>query len=60
MLGDCPAGLETPTGDRNRRKATVKIQRNAPSWLCHETIPKVFKKGGDIGLFITLVPKVLL
>ena len=29
-LGDCPAGLELPTGARTRRKATVKIRRNAP------------------------------
>ena len=29
-LGDCPAGLEPPAGARRRRKATVKILRNAP------------------------------
>ena len=29
-LGDCPAVLEPPAGARNRRKATVKIRRNAP------------------------------
>ena len=26
----CPAGLEHPAGARNKRKATVNIQRNAP------------------------------
>ena len=27
-VNDCPAGLEPPAGARNRRKATVKTQRN--------------------------------
>ena len=29
-LGDCPEGLEPPTGARNRRKATVKVRRIDP------------------------------
>ncbi len=36
-LGDCPAGLEPSAVARNRRKATVKIRRNAPfKRRCHE------------------------
>ncbi len=27
-VNDCPAGLEPPSEARNRRKATLKIQRN--------------------------------
>ena len=25
-IGDCPAGLEPPTGAKNKRKATLKIR----------------------------------
>ena len=27
-VNECPAGLEPPAGSRNRRTATLKIQRN--------------------------------
>ena len=29
-LGNWPAGLEPPAGDRNRRKVTVKNTKNRP------------------------------
>ena len=31
-LDGCPAGLEPPAVSRNKRKATVKIRRNASKW----------------------------
>ena len=34
MMGyfDCPAGLESPSGARKRRKATVQKRRNPQLW----------------------------